>query len=216
MKIALIVLLVLLVLLLIPFGALVRYDRDGFAAFVKVLFLRVQVYPAPEKKKGKEKKREKEREKKPSDQPTQPAGKKKDEPKKGGTLDLVRAALPLVKPALVGLKKRLTVNQLDLHVTWAGDDPADVAVGYGCANAALGTLWAMIDQNFKVRKSNLGVDVDFDQSSPTVYLDAIITLNLWKALTLALPLLVRFSRNYSRLRPKTEIPVPDDKTKKEA
>lgn len=211
MKIALIVLLVLLVLLLIPFGALVRYDQDGFVAFVKVLFLRFQVYPAPERKEKKG------NGKKPGGQASPPAEEKKDAPeKKGGTLKLVRAALPLVKPALVGLKRRLSVDQLDLHVTWAGSDPADVAMGYGCANAALGTLWAMIDQNFKVKKSNLGVSVDFDAASPAVYLDAIVTLNLWKTLTLVLPLLVRFLRNYSRLKPKAEAPVPNDKTKKEA
>lgn len=211
MKIALIVLLILLVLLLIPFGAVVRYDREGFAAFVKVLFLHFQVYPAPEKK-GKEKQQEKA----PGGQPPSPQEEKKDEPKKGGALELVRAALPLIKPALVGLKKRLTIDRLDLHVTWAGTDPADVAMGYGCANAALGTLWAVIDRNFKVKKSNLGTSVDFDAPSPTVYLNATATLNLWKALTLVLPLLVRFLRNYSRLKAETQKPVPDDKTKKEA
>ena len=211
MKIALIVLLVLLAVLLIPFGACVRYDQDGFVAFLKVWLLRFQVYPAPEKKS-----KEKKQEEPPSDQPPQPAEGKKDKPKGGGTLELVQAALPLVKPALVGLKKRLSVDHLALHVTWAGTDPADVAMGYGCANAALGTLWAVIDQNFKVKKSNLGVSVEFDAPSPTVYLNATVTLNLWKALTLVLPLLVRFLRNYSRLKPKTEKPVPDDKTKKEA
>lgn len=209
MKIVLIVLLVLLVLLLLPFGALVRYDQDGFAAFIKVLFLRFRIYPAPEKK-------EKKQEEPPGGQPPQPAKEAKDKPKKGGNLDLIRAALPLVKPALVGLKRRLTINKLDLHVTWAGDDPADVAMGYGCANAALGTLWAVMDQNFKIKKHDLGVDVDFDTTGPTVYLEVLLTLNLWKALTLVLPLLVRFLRNYSRLRPKTQAPIPDDKMKKEA
>lgn len=213
MKIALIVLLVLLALLLLPFGAWVRYDQEGFVAFVKVLFLRFQVYPAAEKKKDEEKKQEQ----KPSEvQPPHSAEEKKETPKKGGKLELVRSALPLVKPALVGLKKRLSVNQLDLHVTWAGSDPADVAMGYGCANAALGTLWAVIDQNFKVKKSDLGVSVDFDAPSPTVYLNATVTLNLWKALTLVLPLLVRFLRNYSRLKREKGPTVPDNKTKKEA
>ena len=213
MKIALIALLVLLALLLLPFGAWVRYDQEGFVAFVKVLFLRFQVYPAPEKKKDEEKKQEQ----RPSEvQPPHSAEEKKEAPKKGGKLELVRSALPLVKPALVGLKKRLSVNQLDLHVTWAGSDPADVAMGYGCANAALGTLWAVIDQNFKVKKSDLGVSVDFDAPSPTVYLNATVTLNLWKALTLVLPLLVRFLRNYSRLKREKGPTVPDNKTKKEA
>lgn len=211
MKIALIVLLALLVLLLLPFGALVRYDQEGFCAFVKVWLLKFRVYPPTEKKAKKEKAA------KPSGAQDQaPAPPKEEPPKKGGKLELIRAALPLVKPALAGLKKRLTINRLELHVTWAGTDPADVAMGYGCANAALGTLWAVMEQNFKVKKSDLGVSVSFDDPSPTVYLHATVTLNLWKTLTLVLPLLVRFLRNYSRLRSQGRDPVPDNKTKKEA
>lgn len=207
MKVLLIVLAVLAALLLLPFGAVVRYDQAGFFAWVKVLFLRLQVFPPKEKK-----------EKKPKEKKAAPSGQgapQEETPpapkKKGGTLALVRAALPLIKPALVGLKKRLCINDLELSVAWAAQNPADAAIGYGYANAALGTLWAVIDESFKVKKSRLGCQVDFDSQSPTVYLNATLTLNLWKALTLVLPLLVRFLRNYARLKP-----AGDEKTKKEA
>ncbi len=208
MKVLLILLAVLLVLLLLPFGALVRYDREGFMAWVKVLFLRFQVFPPPPKKEKKEKKKKKQEppKEKPPAQPKEPAPKEK----KGGTLTLVRSALPLVGPALSGLKKRLTINDLELSVTWAASNPADAAMGYGYANAALGTLWGVIEPNFKVKKSRLGCDVDFDAADPTVYLNAFLTINLWKTLTLVLPLLVRFLRNYTRLKREQ-----DEKTKKE-
>lgn len=203
MKALLIVLAILLLLLLLPFGALVRYDQEGFMAWVKVLSLRFQVFPPPPKK---EKKKKGKKQEPPQEKPAAPP-----KEKKGGTLTLVRSALPLVGPALSGLKKRLTINNLELFVTWAGANPADAAIGYGYANAALGTLWGVIEPNFKVKKSRLGCDVDFDAPDPTVTLSALLTINLWKTLTLVLPLLVRFLRNYTRLKREQ-----DEKTKKEA
>ncbi len=205
MKVLLIVLAVLLVLLLLPFGAAVRYSQEGFAAWVKVWFLRFQVFPAKEKKPKRKK-----REKKPKKEPP-PKDAPAEEEKKGGSLDMIRAALPLVKPALVGLKRRLTVDDLELQVIWAAADPADAAIGYGCANAALGTLWPILDQNFKVKKSRLGCSVDFESSSPSVYLSAALSLNLWKTLTLVVPLLIRFLRAYRRAKG-----PQDETTKKEA
>lgn len=224
MKVLLIVLAVLLILLLLPFGAVARYDERGVMAWVKVLFFRFQVFPAKrEKKAGKEKKKAekaqenkapqaKPKEEKPKEDATAPKEETaKEEKKKGGTLELIRAALPLVKPALAGLKKRLTIDDLELHVTWGAQNPADAAVGYGYANAALGTLWAVVDESFKVKKSRLGCDVDFDQTRPTVYANAALSINLWKTLTLVLPLLIRFYRNYTRLKK-----AGDKNTKKEA
>lgn len=210
MTVALIVLAVLLVLLLLPFGAIVRYDQEGLLVFVKVWFLRFRAFPAPKKKKDKQEAQE---EKKPDSSLDQSPPKEKEEKssKKGGSLELVRAALPLVRSALVGLKRRLTIRQLELHVVWAGSDPADVAVGYGYANAALGTLWAVLSENFKIKKRSLGASVSFEEAAPTVYLNATVTLNLWKLLTLVLPLLVRFLRNYYRLKREAKEAAPDNK-----
>lgn len=205
MKILLIILLLLLLLSLVPLGVRVRYDQDGFFAFAKVWFVRLQVYPA--KPKGKRDKPPK----KPKEKPPEA-----EEHPKGGALDLVRAALPLVKPALAGIKKRLTIQDLELHVAWAAANPADAAMGYGSANAALGMLWAVIQENFKVKKSRLGCSVDFDEPSPTVYLNATLTMRLGQIVTLGVPLLVRFLRNSVRIKRTKNQKAEAEKTKKEA
>ncbi len=187
-----IILLVLLALSLLPLGVRVRYDKDALSVFAKLWFIPIRVLPA---KKDKGKKKEK-KPKKPKEEPeeeTPPA-------KKGGKLDAVRAVLPLVKPALLGVKKRLTIRELELFVTWAADDPADAAVDYGYAQAALGTLWAVADQNFKVKKSRLGCSVDFDASAPTVYADATLTMRLGQIVTLVIPLVIRFLSNSARVK----------------
>lgn len=194
MKVVGIILLVLLALSLLPLGVRVRYDKDALSVFAKLWFIPIQVLPAKakgDKAKKKEKKPEKPKEETQEEAP--PA-------KKGGKLDAVRAVLPLVKPALVGVKKRLTIRELELFVTWAADDPADAAVGYGYAQAALGTLWAVVDQSFKVKKSRLGCSVDFDADSPTVYADATLTMRLGQIVTLVIPLAVRFLSNSARIK----------------
>lgn len=207
MKIFLIVLLVLFLLSRLPIGVRLRYDAAGTLAWLKVWFVPIRLYPkkpkkAPEGEENADKKDKKEKKKKPK------RGKKKEteappeaeEHPKGGSLDLLRAALPLAKDALVGVKRRLTIKDLELHVTWAAADPADAAVGYGYAQAALGTLWGIVRQNFKVKRSRLGCSVDFDAASPTVYADAALSVRIGQIFTLVLPLLVRFLKNNARVK----------------
>lgn len=183
----LIVALVLLVLLLLPVGVRVRYDEDGLFAALKIGPVLVQLFPPKEDKKPKKEKKAKE------DKPKQA----EDHPKrKGGPLALVQGCLPLVKPALEGVRKRLTIRHLELHVIWAAADPADAAMGYGYANAALGTVWPLFYLNFKIRDYALGVDVDFDAAAPTLYAKADATMTVLQVLTLALPLLVKFLKVY--------------------
>ncbi len=197
MKVLGIILLVLLALSLLPLGVRVRYDKDALSVFAKLWFIPIRVLPAKKKKDGEKKKKEKEKKpKKPKEETQEEAPPEK----KGGKLDAVRAVLPLVKPALLGVKKRLTIRELELFVTWAADDPADAVVGYGYAQAALGTLWAVVDQSFKVKKSRLGCSVDFDASAPTVYADATLTMRLGQIFTLVIPLAVRFLSNSARLK----------------
>lgn len=193
MKVLGIILLVLAVLALLPVGVRARYDQDGPLVLAKVWPIRFQVFPRKKRKAKKEKKQKEPKKEKPPEAEAHP---------KGGTLDAVRAALPLVKPALQGLKRRLTIQDLELHVTWAAADPADAAVGYGQAQAALGALWAVVDQSFKVKKSSLGCSVDFDQAAPSVYADATLTLRLGQIVTLAVPLLFKFLSNATKIKRK--------------
>lgn len=181
----LIIALVLLVLLLLPLGVRVRYDGDGLFAALKLGPVHIWLFPPKKERAPKAKKPKK-------DKPKQA----EDHPKKGGPLELVKGCLPLVRPTLEKVRRRLTIRHLTLHVVWAAADPADAAMGYGAANAALGILWPVFFQNFKVRDYALGVDVDFDAVEPTLYAKADVTMPLFRLLTLALPLLFQFLKIY--------------------
>lgn len=182
----LIVLLVLLFLLLLPLGVRVRYDEDGLFAWLKIGPVLIRLFPPKAEKKPKKEKKPKEDKPKQAD----------DHPKRGGPLALIKGCLPLIRPTLEGIRKRLTIKHLTLHVIWAAPDPADAAMGYGAANAALGVLWPVFYQNFKIRDYALGVDVDFDAVEPALYAKADLTMTVFRLLTLALPLLFKFIKIY--------------------
>lgn len=181
----LIVALVLLVLLLLPLGVRARYDEDGLFAALQVGPVSIPLFPPKKEKPPKEKKPKR-------DKPKQAD----DHPKRGGPLALVKSCLPLVKPTLEGVRRRLTIDRLELHVVWAAPDPADAAMGYGAANAALGVIWPVLWQSFRIRKHSVGIDVDFDAAGPTLYAEALLTMTVFQVLTLALPLLFKFLKIY--------------------
>lgn len=185
----LIAVLVLLLIALLPLGVLLRYDESGFTLFLKVFLFKFQLFPSKKEKKPKS-------EQPKRDKPPQAD----DHPKKGGSLALVKACLPLVEPALQGIRRRLTIRRLTLRVVWASDDPADAAAGYGYASAALGTIWPVLSQSFRIRAHSLDVDVDFDAAAPTVYVFASLTMNVFQLFTLALPLLIKFIKIYRKFR----------------
>lgn len=188
----LLLLLALFLLALLPLRLTLHYDEDGPSALAHAGPVPFRIYPPKEKtpkETAKIEEKEKETEKDDARGPAE---------KKGGSLALIKAALPLLTPALAGLKRRLTILSLALHITWAASDPAGAAMGYGYAQAILGTLWPLIDNNFRVKRRQLDCSVDFDARQPTVYLHAVLTLRLYQIVTLALPLLIRFALAYRK------------------
>ena len=83
-------------------------------------------------------------------------------------------------------------NMLDLQSTAAqataartrqtlaagSSDPADAAMLYGEANAALGALWFPLTKAFKVKDGRARVKLDFDASGITVYGVAALSIKI--------------------------------------
>ena len=176
-----ITLIILVLLAILPLGARVNYDSDGFALDVIAGPLRIPILPGkpkdPQKKKDKSKKAKKDTPKKsasPADKPKET----KKEAKKGGS---VTDFLPLVKTALDllnGLRKKLRIKDLELNLILAGDDPCDLAVNYGKANAAMGNLLPMLERVFVIIKRNIRIQCDFESSETVILARANITITL--------------------------------------
>ena len=173
---------ILILLAILPLGVSVIYNEDGPLVRVIAGFIRIKVFPS--KKKDKKEKKKKEKPRKTEAKKTVKAEKKKTPSKKGGS---IMDFLPLVKVAvdfLNGFRKKLRVNLLELKLTMAGGDPADLAINYGRTWAALGNLWPHIDRMFTIKKRDIRLQCDFEGSQTLVNARVEITITLARLLGL--------------------------------
>ncbi len=191
---------IFLLLAAVPLGASVRYDADGIRVRIIAGFLRFTVIPLPQKKKKPPKKA------KAASAQSPPKPKKSsaqaDEKKKGGSW---RDFMPLVRTGLDFLnqfRRKLRVNNLQLKLILAGDDPCDLAVNYGRAWAALGNLLPLLEKAFVIKKRDCEVECDFtaDETLVTVQMD--VTIRLGQILSMAVHYGIRIIKDLLVLKKK--------------
>jgi hypothetical protein len=73
-------------------------------------------------------------------------------------------------------------------------------MGFGGANAAMGMIWPLIDNNFKVKRHDLGVAVDFDGKSPAIYCLVSLTMTVGQLVAFGVHFGVKFLMIWSRSR----------------
>ena len=179
LKVLLIILLVFWLISLIRVGGRVRYGEAGLFVLVLAGPLKLQVLPGrPKEEKPKKKKKKPKKEKKPREKKPKP----EDRP---GTLSRLMQLLPVVGQVCGALKRKIRIDDLKLELIWGGSDPAAAAIGYGQANAALGMLWPLIDNNFKVKRHSFQIGMDYGRTQPAVELEAALTFTIGQILTLA-------------------------------
>ena len=197
MKALLIVLGVLFLLAILPLGGAVRYDGGGARAFLVAGPLKILLYP----RKGKKDKAKKDKkEKKEPTKAKRPKKESKSETNSGGS---VKDFIPFVKLGLSFLndfRRKLRVNRLELKVILAAEDPADLAISYGKANAALGNLWPLLERSLRIRKRNVSVQCDFEAAETLVFADVKITITLGRVLALAVKYGLRALSQFMKLK----------------
>lgn len=176
LKVLLIVLLIFWLISLIRVGGRVRYGAAGLFAFVLAGPVKLQLLPGkpkeeqPKKKKKPKKAKHKMEKPKPEGQP--------------GTLSRLMQLLPVVGQACGALKRKIRIDDLKLELIWGGSDPAAIALGYGQANAALGMLWPILDNNFKVKRHSFQIGMDYGRTQPAVELEAALTFTIGQIVAL--------------------------------
>jgi hypothetical protein len=174
---------VLVLLAVLPLGVSAAYDEGGPLVRLIAGPIRIQVYPAKSKKeKAKDQKPKKTTEKKQEKKKTE----EKPAEKKGGS---VRDFLPLVSLVLEFLndfRRKLRVNQLQLRVILAGDDPCDLAVNYGKAWAALGNLMPQLERVLVIQKRDVEVECDFISNQTLIVAKLDLTITLGRLLAVSL------------------------------
>ena len=182
---------ILVFLILLGFlriGAVAEYSGEGYWVKVKIGPLLFQILPKREKPEKQEKpQKAKKQEKKKKEKPKQAEHhQEKAKKKKGGNLPMFKELLGLVLDAQKGLRKKLVIRELTLHLTLGGggEDPAKSAILYGQAWAAIGNLWTVLERVFIIKNPDVQANIDFLTPENTVYARAALDITLGGALKL--------------------------------
>ena len=179
-----------LLLGLLPIGVRLSYDEQGFLVWLKLGVIKIKLYPqikkAPHvKSSGKSNKTKED----------------KNETKGGSLVDF----LPIAKNVfefLSELRKKLWVQKLYFRLNLAEGDPCDLAVHYGEAWAALGSVMALLEQYVKIKDRDLQIHCDFTGGKTDVAASADILISLGRLVAIALRHGVRGLKKYQLLSKK--------------
>lgn len=164
----LIILAVLCVLPFIPLGFCAVYREKDPGIWLLIGPFKFRVYPA--KKKAEPEK-------------TKPRSKMKLPETGGGYRDfgpVIRAVLDF----LGQFRRKIRVRNLEFKVTLAGDDPCDLALNYGKAWAAVGTLTPQLERLFVIKRRDLSVDCEFNGDKTRIYAKVVATITIGRTIHL--------------------------------
>jgi len=199
---------VIVLLAVLPLGVSVRYNSEGPLVRVIAGPVRITVFPLPKKEK-KKKKSEPSPEPKPAAEPapqnpappSKPREEKPREEKGGSFLDF----LPLVKLVfefLGDFRRKLRLNNLELKLIMAGGDPANLAINYGRAWAAVGNLMPQLERLFVIKKRDIEVECDFTGTETLVIARLDLTITLGRILSLVFVYAIRAMIEFLKIKKK--------------
>ena len=162
-------------LAILPVGIRAVYDQRGPLVLLLIGPVKLTLYP-----KKKADKATVVREKKSS------SAKAPASQKKGGDIREFSPMVETILQLLLDFKRKLRVNNLELKLVLAGDDPCDLALNYGRAWAALGNLMPRLESVFVIKKRNLEVECDFTSNATVILARVDLTITIGRLIRLAL------------------------------
>lgn len=179
------VVLILLLLGQVRVGGRAEFNAEGFFLWVRLGRFHIKILPM----KPREEKAEQPKKPKKQKKPKKPKAEKPPAPlpeKLGGALEYAKTLLPVGLEAAKGMWRGLRVDSLELELTAGSGDPADAAMLYGQANAALGALWYPLTRAFHVKEGSARVKLNFDAPGMTVYGTAELSIKIGTAVWIGL------------------------------
>lgn len=189
-----------ILILLLRVGARATLAEGEFSLRVIAGPIRLKLLPRIEPEKAKEEEPGEDGAKKPK-KGRKP--KKKKRPKKGEetqapgdeekkkpgidiTLELISTVLSAVGEMLGRLRRKISIDKLTIHYTVASDGPYSAAMTFGYACAGVNALMPVIENIFKVKERDVGVDATFDSDKSEFFIDAQLTIAIWEIIYIAL------------------------------
>ena len=179
---------ILVLLAILPVGLRFVYDADGLVLSFLLSAVKIRIYPSKKPKPA-----EKEKQK---PQKTAPTGKPAKKEKRGGKLSAFKPLLDIAWKFLGDLRRKIRVKRLEMNLVMAADDPCDLAVNYGKAWTAVGSLMPLLESIFTIKKRNVQVQCDFTADVPRIFVRLDVTITVGRLVILAVKYGIPFIREY--------------------
>lgn len=186
---------VLIFLAVLPVGVSAIYNTYGPLVRLILGPVKITVYPSKKEKKEKPKK---EKPKAPAKK-QQPSAQPKEKEKKGGSFTDFLPLVDLILNFLGTFRRKLRVSRLEMKLIMAADDPCDLAVNYGKAWAAVGSLMPQLERLFIIKKRNVEVECDFTAEKTLIFARLDITITIGRILSISVVHGIRILRQYLKI-----------------
>lgn len=92
------------------------------------------------------------------------------------------------------------LNPLVLKVTFGGEDPAESALNYGRAWAAIGAIMPLAENSFRIGRREIDVEYDRTASGISVYAKVSLSLRFGQCVRLVVSALILVLRFYRQMK----------------
>ena len=184
----------LLLFLLLPLKLYVRYQGSA-CAWLRLGPVIINLYPSNRPARNKKGNR------KNSSFESHEEVKKKQ--KKTDSENLV-AIFKLVLDFLNDFRTKLRVDNLQLRIVLADDDPCDLSVNYGRSWIALGNLYPQLERFFIIKKRQIEIQCDYTADKTVVDASASLSITVGRILVLGAYHGFKFLRKYLTITKNTK------------
>ena len=189
-------LLFVFVLLLLPVRTRVCFD-GALQVWAGLGPVSLRVFPMKKKPKS-EKEQTQAADKKAAKKAKKASKPKKEKPKQKLTLEIICDYIRLGVEALGMLRRRLVLSNLTCHLKVASKDAAGTALLYGRVAAAVSAVYPVLEQNLRIKKTDIAVDADFESEKLEILIDVTLAVCPLRLLIAGVILLFQFLKIYRK------------------
>lgn len=188
---------ILVLLALFPLGVCLRYRQERFTLQLKLAGIRIPL-DLDKLLKGKEEKKPEKQDKQQAEAQASPqAPKPKRDLRK--LYERLKPWISLGLDFLGDLRRKLKIDHLDLNLVLGCEDPCDLAILYGSTCAAMGNIIAYLERVLNIRKRDIQVQCDFEETKTRAEARLELSITLGRALVLLVGYGIRALREMRRM-----------------
>ena len=172
---------VLILLAFFPLGISLRYRQEKLTLQLRLAGIRIPLNLDRLLSGKEEKKTQPEKNQSAAEAAPQTPKPKRDLKK---TYERLKPWISLGLDFLGDLRRKLRIDHLDLNLVLGCEDPCDLAILYGSTCAAMGNIIAYLERILNIRKRDIQVQCDFEDTKTRAEARLELSITLGRALVL--------------------------------